>query len=78
MGNKSIYSKEELLYYHINRKEYGKIEEILAKHPEVIDKPITKDTKHTLLMRAAFKADKEAVDLLLSRKANPSIVTPKG
>lgn len=73
-----MYSKEELLYYHINRKEYGKIDDILAKHPDLIDKPITKDTKHTLLMRAAFKADKEGIDLLLNKKANPNIVTPKG
>ena len=56
MGNatKGLYSKEEHLYYYLNRRDFQHIQQILNKHPDIINKPITKDTKHTPLMRAAF------------------------
>jgi hypothetical protein len=63
MGNASKLgaSKEEYLNYHINRKEYGKVDEILTKYPDLLEKPITKDTKHNLLMRAVFSMNLNSV-----------------
>lgn len=64
-ANKALHSKEELLYYHINRKEYAKVDQLLKKYPDMINKPITKDTKHTLLMRAAFSTNLQSVEFVL-------------
>lgn len=51
---------------------------ILAKNPELINKPITKDSKHTLLMRAVFSASIEAVEFVLGEGADVNVITPKG
>lgn len=77
-ANKLVYKNEEYLYYHISRKEYTKIDAILDKHPDLLNKPLTKDTKHTLLMRAAFSACLQSVEYVLNKGANPNIMTPKG
>lgn len=80
MGNaaKKLYSKQEYLYYHLNRKEYDKIDLILAQNPELLEKPITKDTKHTLLMRAAFIASPELVNFILEKNPNVNATAPNG
>ena len=58
MGNKNILSsKEDILSYYIEKKSYDKVEEILKKNPELIQKTLTKESKHTPLMRAAFLGD---------------------
>ena len=44
----------------------------------MINKPITKDTKHTLLMRAAYGTNLLGTEFLLQKGADPNIVTPKG
>ena len=79
MGNsKSLYSKQDLLYYHIERKDIPNIKTLLEKHPEIINDAVVKDTKQTALMRASFNGQLEIVSLLLSFKADPNIATPKG
>ena len=58
MGNsKSLYSKQELLYYHIERKDITNIRTLLEKHPEIVNDPVVKDTKQTGLMRAVFNGN---------------------
>ena len=58
MGNsKSLYSKQDLLYYHIERKDIPKIRKLLEDHPEIINDPVIKDNKQTGLMRAAFNGN---------------------
>lgn len=58
MGNsKSLYSKPDLLYYHIERKDIPKIRELIETHPELINQPINKDTKQTPLMRASYNGN---------------------
>ena len=58
MGNsKSLYSKQELLYYHIERKDIANIRTLLEKHPEIVNDPVVKDTKQTGLMRAVFNGN---------------------
>ena len=79
MGNsKSLYSKQDLLYYHVERKDIPNIRTLLEKHPEIINDPVVKDTKQTALMRASFNGHLEIVNLLLSFRADPNIATPKG
>ncbi len=79
MGNsKSLYSKHEILYYHIERKDIPNIRKTIEEHPEIVNEPITKDTKQTPLMRAAFNGNLEITLLLLSFKADPNYVSPKG
>lgn len=50
----------------------------MAKHPDMIDKPITKDTKHTLLMRAVFSTNVNSVQYVLGKGADVNVVTGKG
>lgn len=79
MGNsKSLYSKQELLYYHIERKDTPNVTQLIEKHPEIVNQPITKDNKHTPLMRTAYNGNLELTTLLLSFKADPNLATPKG
>lgn len=79
MGNsKSLYSKQELLYYHIERKDTPNITKVIEAHPEIVNQPITKDTKQTPLMRAAYNGNLEITNLLLSFRADPNYTTPKG
>lgn len=54
------------------------MDEILKKYPDALNKPITKDTKHTLLMRAAFSASFESVKFVLQKGADPNVITAKG
>lgn len=54
------------------------MDEILAKAPDTLNKPITKDTKHTLLMRAAFSANVQSVQYVLGKGPDVNIMTPKG
>lgn len=44
MGNvgKAFSSKEEYLYYFVNRNEHQHIISLLKKHPELLNQPITK------------------------------------
>ncbi len=44
----------------------------------MLNKPITKDTKHTLLMRAVFSANINSVQFMLNKGADVNAVTPKG
>lgn len=77
-ANKLIYKKEEFLSYHISRREYAQIDAILEQQPDLLNKPLTKDAKHNLLMKATFQACPESVDYILSKGADPNIVTNKG
>lgn len=79
MGNsKSLYSKQDLLYYYIERKDVNNVRSILEKHPEIVNDPLIKDTKQTALMRIAFNGNLELLNMLLSFNADPNKVTPKG
>lgn len=44
----------------------------------MLNKPITKDTKHTLLMRAVFSTNANSVQFMLDKGADVNVVTPKG
>ena len=62
----------------MNRKEYDKIDLILAKNPELLDRPITKETKHTLLMRAASISDPQLVNFILEKNPNINATATNG
>ena len=58
MGNsKSLYSKQDLLYYYIEKKDTPNIRKIIEANPEIINDPVIKDNKHTALMRASFNGN---------------------
>ena len=79
MGNsKSLYSKQDLLYYHVERKDTANIRKLLEENPQIINDVVVKDTKQTALMRCSINGNLELINLILSFKADPNIVTPKG
>jgi hypothetical protein len=79
MGNsKSLYSKQELMHYYIERKDLLNIRKLLELNPELANDIITKDTKQTPLIRAAYNANLELTKLFLTHKADPNYVSPKG
>lgn len=58
MGNsKSLYSKQELIHYYIERKDIISITKMLEANPELANDIITKDTKQTPLIRAAYNGN---------------------
>ena len=81
-GVKSLthsYTKNGYLYYHINRGDTEQIEEILKADPELIDKPVTPNTKVTPLVLAAFINNKKVTELLINNcQADPNKPSEKG
>jgi hypothetical protein len=62
MGNsKSLYSKQEFLYYYIEKNDIVSINKLLEEQPAILNDPLTKDTKHNALMRAAFNGNMQLV-----------------
>ncbi len=50
----------------------------MDSNPELAGHIITKDTKQTPLIRAAYNGNLQLTKLFLSHKADPNYVTPKG
>lgn len=79
MGNsKSLYSKQEYLYYYIEKNDLISIRKQLEATPELINDPLNKDSKQNALMRAAYNGNYELVKMLISMKADVNYATPKG
>lgn len=79
MGNsKSLYSKQELLYYYIEKNDIVNINQLIEANPALINQPIVKDNKQTPLMRATFNGNLQLVELLLSLRVDINAATPKG
>ena len=62
MGNsKSLYSKQELLYFYIEKNDIVSINQLIEANPTLINEPINKDTKQTALMRATYNGNTQLV-----------------
>jgi hypothetical protein len=59
------YSWNEYLFWHIERRELGKVEELLSKKPEIVDQPLTASYKTTPLHRAAVNGSTDICKLLV-------------
>lgn len=51
---------------------------MLTKYPQLKEKPITKDTKQTPLMRATFNCSIDMVNFLIKEGVDVNAVSPKG
>jgi ankyrin repeat protein len=79
MGNsKSLYSKGDQLYFYIEKNDTANILKLLDSNPELLNNSLTKDTKHTAILRASFNGNIQLVRLFAERKADLNYVTPKG
>jgi ankyrin repeat protein len=79
MGNsKSLYSKQEYLYYYIERNDLVNVNKLLEATPTLINDSLSKDNKHSALMRASYNGNIELTRLLLNLKAEVNYMTPKG
>lgn len=79
MGNsKSLYSKHEYLYYYIEKNDLVNVNKLLEATPTLINEPISKDSKHTALIRASYNGNIELTRLLLHLQADVNHMTPKG
>lgn len=79
MGSvKSMYTRNEYLYWYIEKGEHDKIIKHIEKYPETVGQPMTKDCKTLPLARAAWRGDKKTMDILLDHKADVNQVSEKG
>ena len=51
------YSWNEYLYWYIEQNNIAKVEEVLLKKPNLINEPLTVNSKPTALYRAAFNGN---------------------
>ena len=51
---------------------------MLKKYPELVEKTLTKESKHTPLMRAVYNGDEKMADLILEHNANVNAANKKG
>lgn len=70
-----MYSRNEYLYWYIEKGDCAKIQAHLEKYPETIGQPMTKDCRTLPLARAAWRGDKKVMELLLSYKADVNQVS---
>lgn len=71
-----MYTYNEYLYYYINAKDTGKVEEILEKKPNLIKDPLTTKSKVTALVQVASTNNIELAELLIEKyEADPNQVT---
>jgi ankyrin repeat protein len=75
---KSLHSKNEYLYWYIEKGDHGKIVEHIEKYPETISQPMTKDCRTLPLGRAAWRGDIQTIKILLDHKADVNQVSEKG
>lgn len=61
----NMYTYNEYLYYYINAKDTAKVEEILAKRPNLIKDPLTAVSQVTALNQVALKNNLELAKLLI-------------
>ena len=69
MGNsKSISAKADRMLYCIEKNNIAEVRNLLLTTPELLERPLSKDTQHTPLMRATYKGNMEIVQLILEQK----------
>jgi hypothetical protein len=60
-------SYNEYLYYYIDRNEVSKIEELLAKKPELLKADLTRNSKTTALNRACYNGNLDLVKFFVEK-----------
>jgi ankyrin repeat protein len=75
---KSLYGRNEYLYWYIEKGDHAKIVQHIEKYPEIVDQPMTKDCRTLPLARAAWRGDKKTINILLDHKANINQVSETG
>ncbi len=57
----------EYLYWYIEKGDVAKVEEVIAKKPEVLTQPLKVHTKATALNRACYNGNMELVKLFVEK-----------
>lgn len=60
-------SYNEYLCYHIDRNEVNKIEELLAKKPELLNADLTRNSKVNALNRCCYNGNLDLVKLFIEK-----------
>jgi|JI6StandDraft_1071083.scaffolds.fasta_scaffold02483_8 ankyrin repeat protein len=75
---KSLYSRNEYLYWYIEKGDHAKILQHIEKYPETVSQPMTKDCRTLPLARAAWRGDQRTMEILMDHKADVNQVSEKG
>lgn len=67
-----------MLYYYIEKNDLFKIREMLEKNPELLTKPIVKESKQTPLMRVCYNGNLQGVQLMIEMNAEVNFISEKG
>ena len=66
----SMYSKNEYLFWYIEKDSLDDVATYLDKYPELVNQPMTRDSKVLPLCRAVWRGNLEMTKLLIDRGAS--------
>lgn len=74
----NFYSKNEYLFWYIEKDAVQDVNNYLNKYPQLINEPMTKDSKVLPLCRAVWRGNMEMVRLLIDKGASINQVSELG
>lgn len=74
----SLYSRNEYLFWYIEKDSTDDVTKYLDQYPELINQPMTRDSKVLPLSRAVWRGNREMTKLLIDRGASINQVSELG